>query len=83
MREEMRIIPVALVSALIVAFIVQGALHKAYVHIAKFNPAAARCDALQNDLSLLSIEPRGKCIEEMFAAMDEGNDFLWFLHGAK
>jgi hypothetical protein len=64
---------------LLMLFAVQGAIHGVYIHVIKFNPATAKCDALHGDVSASSMEPRQKCINEMFEAMAESNDLLWFL----
>ena len=64
---------------LIVVFMMQAAIHKGYVNYTRFNPAADRCDKMHGDLAASTIVPRGRCLDEMLAAMDEGNDFFWFL----
>lgn len=53
-------------------FMVQGAIHQHYVHIEKFEPAYVRWE------KATSYTDRGKAIDDMLDAMDEGNDFLWF-----
>ena len=74
----MRIVHIILLVLLV--FVGQVAIHKMYIHRVKFDPAADRCNAMNGDLSPSTLGPRGRCIDEMFAAMDEGNDMFWFLH---
>lgn len=78
MRNITTVITTVTLAALCL-FVVQGVIHKGYVHLARFDPASERCNAMHGDLATASMGPRGKCIDEMLAAMAEGNDFLWFL----